>query len=340
MNNNPLEQISKLKPIVWKKIQEYLPNKEPIEHYKMVREYPIRQGKYLRPGLILLSAQMFGEKINQALLAAAAMQVCEDWILIHDDIQDHSMQRRHKPSLNILYGDELAINAGDALHVIMWRILADNVNFLGPKVGWRIYEKMNKIIMTTIEGQFLELNLIKKNKIDINEQEYYKMIDIKAGYYTIVGPLQLGAMVAGKNTQELAKIKEWGIYFGRAFQIWDDVMNLTVSSALQGKEIAGDILEGKRTLILIYTLKKANKSEKDEIIKIYTKKRENKTEKEKNYILNLMKKYGSIEFAKNKARNYAKQAKEIFDENTNNLPNSLHKQTIRDLIDFVVNRDK
>ena len=342
MNTNALDQITKFKPTIWKKIQEYLPNKEPKEHYKMVGEYPKRQGKYLRPGLIMLSSQMFEPKslYEKALLTAAAMQVCEDWILIHDDVEDHSLERRHKPSLNIIYGSELAINAGDALHVIMWQMLGDNVRLVGDKIGWEVFDKMRDILSKTIEGQFLEINLICKNKTEITEKEYFRMIDIKAGYYTIVGPLQLGAIVAGKSKQELKKIEEWGIYFGRAFQIWDDVMNLFVKSEKQGKEQAGDILEGKRTLILIHAMSNCSKIEKAKIIKIYTKERQEKTEQEKKYVLNLMGKYGSIEYAKKRACNYANLAKKIFDKNTARLPDTSSKQAIRDLIDFVVNREK
>jgi len=342
---NPLAEITKLKPAIWKKIQEYLPNKEPKEHYAMVREYPLRQGKYLRPGLVLLSAKMFGINHQKVFLTAAAMQVSEEWILIHDDFEDHSLERRstkteYCPALHIMHGDELAINAGDTLHVIMWKMLGDNVRLLGDKIGFKIYEKMNSTILSTLEGQFLELNWIRKNTIEISEQEYLKMIDIKAGAYTIIAPLQLGAIVAGQSDKELEKIKEWGIPFGRAFQIWDDVMNLTVKSEKQGKETAGDILEGKRTLILIHLLGKCSLVEKKKIIKIYAKKRQQKTEIEKNYVLNLMKEYGSIEYAKKIALDCAEKSKAIFDQNTAYLPNTKAKKIIRATIDFVVNRDR
>ena len=337
--SNALDQITKFKPVVWSQIKKYLPNKNPQEHYKIMREYPERQGKYLRPGLILLSSQMFGSDSKKALLTAAAMQVCEDWILVHDDVEDHSLERRHKPALHIIYGEELAVNAGDALHVVMWRMLGDNVRLIGDEPGWKVFNKMADMIEKTVEGQFLEINLIRKNKVEIKEKEYFEMIDVKAGYYTIIGPLQLGAIIAGKNQIELDKIAKWGIYAGRAFQIWDDVMNLAVDSKKQGKEQAGDILEGKRTLILIHTLKNCTKIEKEKIIKIYTKKREQKTETEKEYVLNLMIKYGSIEYAKKRARDYAEHAKIIFDKNTAQIKDIKNKKIIRDLIDFVVNRE-
>lgn len=338
-------ELEKLKKPVWEKIQEYLPNKPPQEHYAIVREYPERQGKYFRPSLVLLSTEMFGGQKEKAILTAAAMQTSEDWLLIHDDFLDNSEERRstkweYRPTLNKIYGDELAVNAGDALHIIMWKILGDNVRLLGNKKGLQIFNEMNDILLTTIEGQYLELDWIRKRKIFITEDEYYQMISIKAGYYTATGPLQLGAIVAKAPNKQLTQIKEWGDPFGCAFQIWDDVMNLTTESGIQGKEKAGDILEGKRTLILIHLLKNCSPTEKDYIITLYAKPRIEKNEQDKEYILNLIKKYQSIDFAKKVAKDYSRKAKKLFNKNTSHLPDSYAKRVIRQGIEFVVNRQR
>ncbi len=340
-----LNELEKLKKLVWGKIQEYLPNKFPQEHYTIVREYPQRQGKYFRPGLTLLSTEMFGSQKEKAILTAAAMQTSEDWLLIHDDFLDHSEERRstkenYCPTLNKIYGDELAVNAGDALHIIMWKMLGDNIRFLGARKGWQIFNKMNDILLTTIEGQYLELDWLRKRKIFITEKEYYQMISIKAGYYTTTGPLQLGAIVAGAPNKELIQIKEWGNLFGCAFQIWDDVMNLTMENEIQGKEKAGDILEGKRTLILIHLLRNCLPIERDYITTLYAKPRTEKTEQDKEYILSLMKKYKSIDFAKKTAKDFSQKAEELFNKNTSHLPNSYAKRVIRQGIKFVANRQR
>jgi len=340
------KELEELKRPVWEKIQEYLPEKEPEGHYAMVREYPKRQGKYFRPGLVLLATEMFGGEREKALLTAAAMQTSEDWLLIHDDFEDHSEERRstkdeYRPALNQIYGDELAVNAGDGLHIIMWKMLGDTVRFLGDEIGWKIYDKMYNILLTTTGGQYLELDWIRKGKVLTSEEEYYKMAYCKAGYYTVTAPLELGAMTAGilKN-KELKKIENWGVPFGLAFQIWDDVMNVTVESSAQGKEKGGDILEGKRTLLLSHLLKNCAPIEKDCVISIYLKPREKKSAQEKEYVLNLMEKYGSIDYAKSIARGFAQKSIEIFDKNTAYLPDTKAKQTIRAGISFVVNRDR
>ncbi len=325
--------------IVWKEIQKYLPDKEPKGHYKMIREYPERRGKYVRPSLVLLSCEAFGGDPAKALLTAAAMQVSEEWLLIHDDVEDDSDERRGKPCLHKMYGKELAINAGDALHLIMWRIIGDNIKLLGNETGFRIFDKFYDIFLVTCEGQYLECSWIHDNKIDISEEEYYKMIDAKAGLYTISGPIQLGAIVAGVSDDVIKKIEEFGIPFGRAFQITDDTLNLSGEYEKYGKEIGGDILEGKRTLILIHLLRNCTEEEKEKVVRIYSKKREDKTKDDISYVINLMKKYGSIDYAKAKAREFAKQSKEIFDRNFKDLPETDAKKIIRIAIDFVVNRE-
>lgn len=328
------------KPRIYEKILKYLPNKYPEEHYKMVRDYPDRQGKYLRPTLLLLANEMFGGKEENALLTAAAMQTSEDWILNHDDIMDKSEERRGKPALHKIYGIELALNAGNALHIIMWRMLFDNIGVLDLERAKKIFMLMNDILLYTCEGQYLDTGWIVYNKIDITEEEYYKMIDSKAGAYTIYGPMQLGAAAAGATDSQIESIKEWGIPFGRAFMIHDDVLNLTADKEKYGKEIGGDILEGKRTLMLIHLLKSCIKEEKKRVIDIYLKKREEKTEEDKNYVMSLMKKYGSIDYANKKSLAYAEEAKRIFGKNTTMLKDSFAKRALRTGIDFVVTRDR
>jgi geranylgeranyl diphosphate synthase type II len=237
------------------------------------------------------------------------------------------------------YGDELAVNAGDSLHIIMWKMLADNVKKSGDEVGWKIFYKMNETLLKTTEGQFYELSWINEQRIDITEEQYFEMIYRKSAIYTTICPVQLGAISAGVSDEEILKgLIKWAKPFGYAFQIWDDVMNLTEKSEVQGKETAGDILEGKRTLALIHSLKLSDVSERQAIVHIYSKKREDKTEEEKNYVLGVMKKYYSLEYSKDAAKKFASEAKQYFKEYASQLPDSTAKEVINAGIEFVVNR--
>ncbi len=338
-NINFIYELAKLKEPVWRKIQKYLPKKEPLGHYNMVREYPTRQGKYFRPGLVMLGTKLFGGKAQKALLTAATMQTSEDWLLIHDDVEDHSDQRRHKPALHKMQGDELAINAGDALHIIMWKMLGDNARIMDNQTGWKIFNKMNDILLKATEGQYLELQWIRNKKIFVSQEKYLNMIERKTVYYTVIGPLQLGAILSGASDNEIKKIEDWGMPFGYAFQIWDDYMNISMLNKKQGKEFGGDIMEGKRTLILSHLLAHCNNNERKKIENIYRKTREQKTNKEKNYILRLMEIYGSAEYAKKTARQFGEQAKEIFNKHNAQLKETRAKKIILAGIDFVTNRE-
>lgn len=342
---NFLKELEELKKPVWKIVKNYLIKKEPKEFYRAVNEYPKRKGKYFRPGLLLLGTEMFGGRREDALTVAAAMQMSEEWLLVHDDFLDNSEERRStrtlsKPSLNKLYGNEIAVNAGDSLHALMWKMVGNCVKELGPKIGWEVHRKFFDIISTTLEGQHMELDWANAKKINITEKEYFKMIYIKAGYYTVTGPLQLGGIVAQLDEHSLKALLKWGIPFGCAFQVQDDVLNLITDSSVTGKERGGDIFEGKRTLSLIHLLRSCKDSENKYINNIYLKKREEKSKNEVANVLGLMEKYGSIIYAKRQAELLSKEALRIFDNQTSHLSQRKARNTIREGINFVVYRER
>ena len=341
-----VEQLYKYKEPVWEIVRKYLPDKEPKGHYAMVRDYPERQGKYFRPALVLLSCELFSGSFENALPVASAMQLSEEWLLVHDDFEDHSLERRstkeeYRPTLNMKHGDELAVNAGDALHIIMWKALGDAVRGLPADTGWKVFDLMYDILLTTTEGQYTELSWIREGKIDISEEEYYVMVDKKAGYYTVVGPLLLGALVAGvKDENVFTWIKSFGIPFGRAFQIRDDVLNLTVDTQIQGKEKAGDILEGKRTIPLIHLLRNCTKEEKETVSMIYKKARLEKSSEDLDSVLCLMERCGSIRYADERAVLSSSEAIKIFESRKKGFLYPEAFETIRQGIEFVVKRDR
>ncbi|MEM5814334.1 MAG: polyprenyl synthetase family protein [Candidatus Aenigmatarchaeota archaeon] len=327
------------KALIWPELQKYLPNKEPKFHYALVRDYPERGGKYLRAGLILLSCEAFGGDPAKAVRTAAAMEASQNWILIHDDIQDHSDERRGKPCLHKVVGIEQALNAGDALHIIMWKILTDNREVLGEEMTFRVMDYFNNMLLVTAEGQSIEMVWTDDKTLSMTEEDYYKIVDTKAGLYTITGPMSLGAMIAGATQEQLKLLERFGLPFGRAFQIQDDVLNLTGDPKKYGKEIGGDILEGKRTLMLIHLLKHCSAAEKEKIKEIYARPRERKTQSDVSEALSLMKKYGSIEYARKKSFEFAAQAQRIFDTKFTFLKEGPAKEGLRAAVDFVVKRE-
>lgn len=305
-------------------------------HWKMVVDYPERGGKYVRPGLLLLSTFASDGDIEKALTTAAAMEVSENWLLVHDDFEDHSLLRRGKPSLPALHGDEMAVNAGDHLHLSMWKILLANRQMLGSSKTFEIAEEMEGFLQTTCEGQYLELAWTQSGRI-VGEEEYFEVVDRKTGRYTITGPLKLGALVAG-NTGALEPLEKFGHCLGRAFQIHDDWLN--VFSSRTGKELGGDILEGKQTLLLIglvHRLEQAGDTENLDLVKhVFSLTREERSQDMVKRIIDLYEEHGCRERVRELVKKFAGDARTTLDD----IPFSDEgKEILADAIDFIVDRE-
>ncbi len=217
--------------MVWPEIEKYLKDplyptqfrlpvkfsKEVNYYWKINKEYPERKGKYLRPTLVLLTAETMGLSVKKAVKVAAAMQISEEWILIHDDIEDNSDERRGKTTLHKMHGVELAINAGDALQTIMWKVITDQNNA-------KITAEFHRILMRTVMGQGVE-QIWTNEKRKITDDEYFFVADSKSAYYSIAGPIRLGAILAGATKNQLNKLTEFGLYLGRCFQLVDDILD-------------------------------------------------------------------------------------------------------------------
>ncbi len=334
------EYIEQHRQKVYSKICEYFQVKDPIEHYKISREYSDRQGSYRRPGLILLTGQMLGAKLDDLIIPSAAMQLSEDWILVHDDIEDHSSLRRGKESLNKLYGMEVALNAGDAGHIIMWKMLKDYL--IAYKYGSELYDKFYDIMEKTVEGQFLDINFIynKKTFKNVDEELYFKIISSKTCYYTVYGPMQLGAIIAGADNEMLKILEDIGKPAGASFQIADDLLDMTADEKIFGKQKYGDLYEGKITLIILNAYKSASPEEKDKINEIYAKSRDQKTQEDINFLLQVIDKYNSIDFVKNIGEKYTADAKKNIEKYTDKLPDNEYKQILLSAINELYSRNK
>jgi geranylgeranyl diphosphate synthase type II len=303
-------------------------------HYEMILDYPDRGGKYIRPGLLLCGTLACNGNILDSMKSAAAMEVSEDWILIHDDFQDKSLQRRGKAALPQLYGNELAVNAGDALHILMWRILLDNSKAHSPELTYKIFYEMNDFLNVTCEGQFLELNYVL-NKLHISPEQYFEIIDRKTSWYTIIGPLRLGAIHANASNDILDGFIKFGLPLGRAFQIHDDWLN--IYSQKTGKELGGDILEGKRTLLLIHLLDQCNSEERERVKEIYALEREQKTDEMLKYIIDLMENYDCKGWTRAQVEKYAAQAKTELIKIKDLTPEG--RELLEDAAELIINRE-
>lgn len=276
--------------------------------YTMMRDYPSRQAKGMRPFLCVAACKAAGGTEDDVLLTAACIELFQNWILIHDDIEDGSELRRGAPALHKKYAESLALNAGDALHARMWESLLRNRAKLGPERTVSVLEEFSRMVNETTEGQHMELGWVTANRWDLGEEDYYEMCRRKTSWYTVASPCRLGALVAGVGGQVLEDLKEFGMNLGVAFQIQDDVLNLAGDEGKYGKAKSDDILEGKRTLILLHLLDTASQDEKDKVIGIMSKPRGAKTREDVSYVLSMVDKHDAVGYARKKAEELLKRA--------------------------------
>lgn len=236
--------------------------------YDLMRDYPLREAKGLRPALAVATCQALGGTREAVLPSAATLELFHNAFLIHDDIEDGSLQRRDAPTLHRQHGVPIAINVGDGMLALALEPLLGNMALLGMGRALRILQIVSTMTRETAEGQALELSWIRAHRWDLADRDYIRMVYKKTGWYTFVAPLLIGAVAAGAPLWQARALARLGTLLAVAFQIQDDVLNLTGDAHTYGKEIAGDLWEGKHTLILIHALRHATATERAEALAI------------------------------------------------------------------------
>lgn len=223
-------------------------------------------GKRVRPALVLLAAESVGGTRESALPAAAAVELLHNFSLIHDDIQDRSPERRHRPVVWSIWGDAQAINAGDALHVIASQTI------LGCRGAGATAEAtleaailLHDCCLRLVEGQFLDLEYERRN--DITPADYFQMTDGKTAALLSTS-LEIGAVIGG-DAEHRDAWRTAGMKLGRAFQIIDDVLGVWGASSITGKPTADDVIKGKRALPYVLALQNLDASARTELEAIY-----------------------------------------------------------------------
>ena len=346
MTNNTNDVLSEPEIQVNKKLIDdtiinFLPKTHSIQEidllYNMMRDYPLRPAKGIRSSICLFTCQAFGGQVNDALLTASSLELFQNWILIHDDIEDESELRRGQPVLHRKHTIPLAINAGDSLHGRMWSLLQNNHSLLGADITLNIIDEFINMLNETTEGQHMELSWSNTNDWDISQDDYFIMCTKKTSWYTCITPFRLGNMIANKHTIDENKFVEFGTNLGIAFQIRDDILNLTADGKY-GKEYAGDLIEGKRTLILIHLLESCNNSDREFIESFFNNNREFR---EGNYqqLLDLISKYKSLDYATNICNELSEKALNEFNNIFSDLPNTRARLLLNNITKYMVSRN-
>ena len=326
-----MEYIASRGSEVDREIEKVIPkNKEPQAVYGVIWDLLERGGKRFRPVMCQLSCEAVGRDSKKLLPIAAAIEMFHNFTLSHDDIEDNSEMRRGKPCLHKIYGIPLAINAGDGLFAMVWEtsLLLD----MPPKKIVQSQRILSNAFRRVLEGQGMEIEWYKNNKWDITDENYSSMVAGKTGAL-IAASCEVGAFLGGGKKSQQRILREFGNAVGIAFQIQDDILNIVGKEERYGKEIGGDISEGKRTLMVIHALQKASPEDKKRLVSILGEK--TKDQAKISGAIEILKEYKSPEYARKKAEDIVKKAKKGLEK----LPPSEAREKLLQLADFFINRE-
>lgn len=321
---------------------EYLPAWEPYDYlYGPMAEYPRRGGKFMRPSLCIATASAFGAPPERAVKAAVAIEMLHNALLIHDDIEDESEERRGQKTLHTIHGVPIALNAGDALAMMSLRPMLDNAKLIDPRLVLTMLRDMERMARESAEGQAMELGWRANPSVKVTRDHYLEMVLKKTCWLAAIFPCRVGAMFGTRNRGKIASdaFIRFGFYFGAAFQIHDDVLNLRGGKAY-GKESCGDIWEAKRTLMLIDVAQRLTGTDQTRLNQFLHASRKDRNEEDVDWIFQLMEETGAIDHAFGFSQSLAGAAIHEFNKMFEDVPDSRDKRFILDLITWTFRRER
>ena len=230
-----------------------LPN-SPVRLYDPLRYFLQIGGKRIRPILTLLSAELFGASSEKALPQALCIEVFHNFTLIHDDIMDQSPLRRNQQTVHEKWNRDVAILSGDVLMIKAYQLLGDiDAKLLPPA-----FDLFNKTAIEVCEGQQMDMDFEERSDVSIDE--YIEMIRLKTS--VLLGcALEIGAIVAEASDKDRKEIYTFGQHIGIAFQIQDDILDLYADPDQFGKQVGGDVIANKKTILHLTAIKHATKEQ-------------------------------------------------------------------------------
>lgn len=241
--------------------------------WQLMLDYPLRDAKGLRPALCVATCRALGGTLEAVVRSAAVLELYHNAFLIHDDIEDESLVRRGRPTLHREHGVPIAVNVGDAMLALSLQPLLDNIETIGLGPALRILRAIARMTRESVEGQALELDWVRRGVVELSDADYVRMVEGKTCWYSFIAPVEVGAIAAGAAPEQIAALCEFARTLGVAFQIQDDLLNLAGEIGSYGKEIGGDLWEGKRTLMLLHCMRSCSAAEREEIAAILAKPR-------------------------------------------------------------------
>jgi octaprenyl-diphosphate synthase len=280
-------------------------------------------GKRIRPMLVLLSSKLFDYRGRGAIKLGAVVEIIHTATLVHDDIIDEAQSRRGRPAANTQWGNSKCVLAGDWLYMQAFKTALQERNF-------RILDTLIDLTQQMVEGELLQIEKLGKL---ISLDEHFDLIYRKTACLFSVC-MRLGAILGGATAEQEQNLAQYGSDLGMAFQIVDDVLDLTASEDVLGKPVASDLREGKVTMSVIHALERCSSRERQMISTVIRDRAFNGVGH--GDILQILHHYGSIQAAHDRAAQYAKLARNAIC----NFPYCEAKRALLWAPEFVVDRDK
>jgi len=314
--------------------------------YELLADYPFREGKGLRPAICLASCRAVGGRTEQALLSATALELFHNAFLVHDDVEDGSEFRRGTPTMLRQKGVPVSINVGDATNVLAIEPLLGNTRRIGVRKALLVFREIERMARESTEGQAIELGWIADRCFDLTDQDYIRMVYKKTCWYTVIAPLRIGVICGtppgpvAPMEEELTKLVELGFLTGVAFQIHDDLLNLTGDVGYYGKESGGDLWEGKRTIMLLHFLRSAATADRERALRLLALPRRKKSAAEIRWLQQAMVAQSSLRYGRKLATEYSERALEC-EQRAQPLPiDSDDRRFLREMLHYVIDRAK
>jgi octaprenyl-diphosphate synthase len=280
-------------------------------------------GKRIRPALLLLSSKLLHYQGRGAVRLGAVVEIIHTATLVHDDIIDEAKTRRGRPAANTQWGNSKCVLAGDWLYMQAFKMAVQERNF-------RILDTLIELTQMMVEGELLQIEKLGKL---ITLEEYFDLIFRKTACLFSVC-MRLGAILGGATPEQEGALGKYGHDLGMAFQIVDDVLDLTASPDVLGKPVASDLREGKATMAVIHALERCTSEEREKIQTILQERAFNGVTHAD--ILEILERYGSVEAASTRAAQYAESARRAICT----FPDSEIKRALLWAPEFVVVREK
>jgi octaprenyl-diphosphate synthase len=280
-------------------------------------------GKRIRPSLLLLAAKSLGYHGHGMVRLGAVVEMVHTATLVHDDIIDGADTRRGRPSANTTWGNSKCVLAGDWLYMQAFHIALLERKF-------KVLDLLIGLTQQMVEGEFVQMEKLGRM---VGEAEYYDLIYRKTASLFDVS-MRLGAVLAGASEELEEQMGEYGRNLGIAFQIVDDVLDLTATEKVLGKPVASDLREGKATLAVVHALENGTVHDRDAIRRVLEDLSFKRTSHQE--VLEILDRHGSVQYALNAAFQYAEFARAAIA----GLPESDYKRALLWMPDFVVARDK